>query len=69
MRKQLYNMKNSYCTHTLKLVFNIGLRSILDNLVHISMCCDIFMIMLQESVMDLLFFLKGLEGLSFILNL
>lgn len=41
-------MKNSYSTHTLKVVFNIGYWSGLDNLVHMTMCCDnIFMIILQ----------------------
>lgn len=63
-------MKNSYSTHTLKVVFNSGLWSVPDDLVHTSMCCDIiFMIILQVSIMDLVLFLKGLEGLSFFLTL
>lgn len=59
-------MKNSYSIHTLKAVFNIEHWSVLDNLVCISMYCDnIFIIILQESVMNLFCFLNCLQGLSF----
>lgn len=53
-------------THTLKEVFDI----VLDNLVHMNMRCDnIFIILLPESVMNVLSFLYGLKGWPFFLKL
>lgn len=67
MSKQQYKQAKLFSsTHTLKVVFNIGHWSVLDNLAHMDVCCgNIFIIILQESIMNLLSFLYGLEGLLY----
>jgi len=66
LRKQYKHAKLFSSTHTLEVVFNIGHWSVLDNIVHMNGGCgNIFIIRLQESVMNLFSFLYALDSLPF----